>query len=58
MQALNWNSYDKEVYDIDEVECIIANLIFNGYIKGYISHEKKKIVFSKENQFTSLKKFE
>lgn len=26
--------------DMDELECILANLISIGYIKGYISHEK------------------
>lgn len=36
---------------VDEVECIAANLISNGFIKGYISHEKSLIVLSKKNAF-------
>lgn len=35
----------------DEVECILANLIYNNYIKGYISHKVGYIVFSKKNPF-------
>eukprot|EP00178_Gracilaria_changii_P016558 TRINITY_DN47766_c0_g1_i1.p2 TRINITY_DN47766_c0_g1~~TRINITY_DN47766_c0_g1_i1.p2 ORF type:complete len:410 (+),score=73.73 TRINITY_DN47766_c0_g1_i1:458-1687(+) len=37
--------------DGDEVECILANLIFNGYIKGYISHKVEYLVLSKKNPF-------
>jgi hypothetical protein len=38
--------------DGDELECIIANLIFQGYIKGYIAH-KRCIVLSKTDPFPS-----
>lgn len=27
--------------DLDEVECIVANLIYRKYIKGYISHKAR-----------------
>ena len=37
--------------DLDEVECILANLIFRGYIRGYISHTKRVLVLSKSNPF-------
>jgi len=37
--------------DLDEVECILANLIFRGYIKGYISHSKRILVLSKKDAF-------
>lgn len=40
--------------DMDEVECIVANLIFEGKIKGYISHQHKKLVISKQNPFPRL----
>ena len=30
--------------DLDEVECLLANLIHLGYIKGYISHELRLLV--------------
>lgn len=37
----------------DELECILANLIWKGAIKGYIAHEKA-LVLSKENPFPIL----
>ena len=40
--------------DIDEVECIVANLIHANRIKGYVSHAAGKLVVSKENAFPSL----
>ena len=27
--------------DMDEIECIAANLIYRKYVKGYISHNLK-----------------
>jgi hypothetical protein len=36
---------------IEEVECIVANLIYQGHIKGYISHKLKILVVSKDNAF-------
>ncbi|XP_063809191.1 PCI domain-containing protein 2 isoform X1 [Pseudophryne corroboree] len=43
-----------EDVDIDEVHCIIANLIYMGHIKGYISHQHQKLVVSKQNPFPPL----
>ncbi|XP_029186226.1 PCI domain-containing protein 2-like isoform X1 [Acropora muricata] len=43
--------------DVIEVECIVANLIFVGYIKGYISHQHQKLVVSKQNPFPALTSF-
>lgn len=40
--------------DIDEVQCILANLIYMGHIKGYISHQHQKLVVSKQNPFPQL----
>ncbi|XP_043289765.1 PCI domain-containing protein 2 [Venturia canescens] len=40
--------------DMDETECLVANLIFEGKIKGYISHQHKKLVISKQNPFPRL----
>ena len=37
--------------DLDEIECILANLIYRGYIRGYISHTKRVLVLSKTNAF-------
>ncbi len=40
--------------DMDGVECLVADLIFKGYVKGYISHTKKTLVLSKTNPFPDL----
>ncbi|BEI99636.1 hypothetical protein CcaverHIS631_0406790 [Cutaneotrichosporon cavernicola] len=40
--------------DTDEVECMLANMIYRGYMKGYISHEKQMVVLGKTNPFPSL----
>ncbi|KAL1505206.1 hypothetical protein ABEB36_004820 [Hypothenemus hampei] len=44
---------DQDV-DLDETQCIVANLINEGKIKGYISHQHRKVVVSKQNPFPSL----
>lgn len=38
----------------DEVECVLANLIYNGLIKGYLSHKVKFLVLSTKQPFPSL----
>ncbi|KAF1318918.1 Pci domain-containing protein 2, partial [Globisporangium splendens] len=43
-----------ETMDMDEIECILANLIFKGYIKGYMSHQKKILVVSKAQPFPPI----
>ncbi|KAI8514204.1 PCI domain-containing protein 2 [Branchiostoma belcheri] len=40
--------------DLDEASCIVANLIYMGHIKGYISHQHQKLVVSKQNAFPPL----
>uniref|UniRef100_A0A8C5CPE3 PCI domain-containing protein 2 n=1 Tax=Gadus morhua TaxID=8049 RepID=A0A8C5CPE3_GADMO len=40
--------------DLDEVQCLLANLIYMGHIKGYISHQHQKLVVSKQNPFPPL----
>lgn len=47
----------QEDVDSDEVQCIIANLIYKNYIKGYLSHQQNKLVVSKQNAFPSLASF-
>lgn len=37
--------------DHDEVECILANLIYRGIIRGYLAHTKRMLVLSKTNAF-------
>jgi hypothetical protein len=41
--------------DIDAVECLLANLIFMGYVKGYISHKQKVLVVSKKMAFPAIR---
>eukprot|EP00877_Chromochloris_zofingiensis_P006946 jgi/Chrzof1/2504/Cz11g18030.t1 len=37
--------------DMDELECIVANMIMRLYIKGYVAHKAKVVVLSKDNGF-------
>lgn len=43
-----------EEVDIQEIHCILANLIYENKIKGYISMQHQKLVISKQNPFPSL----
>ncbi len=36
---------------LDEIECYLTNLIYQGKVKGYISHEKRFLVVSKADPF-------
>jgi nuclear mRNA export protein PCID2/THP1 len=49
-QAMQWMG---ETADLDEIECILANLIFQGKIKGYLSHQKRYLIVSKADPFPS-----
>ena len=40
-----------EAIEEEEMECLLANAINEGLIKGYISHERKVLVLSKKNPF-------
>ena len=51
-EALSWQDL---ALGMEEVECLVANLIYRGYVKGYISHTKKVLVLSKANPFPPLK---
>ena len=46
--ALRWQGQDT---DIDEVECLVANLIARNLVKGYISHNMRTAVLSKVDAF-------
>eukprot|EP00941_MAST-03F_sp_MAST-3F-sp1_P003835 g3835.t1 len=39
---------------LDDVECILANLIYKGFVKGYIAHKHRKLVVSKSNAFPKI----
>lgn len=49
---------DIEDVDLAETQCIVANLIYEGKIKGYISHQHQKLVVSKQNPFPPLSSLE
>lgn len=44
---------DPEI-DLDETHCILANLIHEGKVKGYISLSHQKLVLSKIDPFPKL----
>jgi len=35
----------------EEAECLVANMIYKGYMRGYISHEKQIVVLANTNAF-------
>jgi nuclear mRNA export protein PCID2/THP1 len=37
--------------DLDEIECILATLIYAGFIRGYLAHTKRVLVLSKRDPF-------
>ena len=51
-KALNF--LQDEETSTEEVHCILANLISDGRIKGYISLHHQKLVISKQNSFPNL----
>jgi len=40
--------------DMEELECIMAGLISNDLIRGYISDQYKKVVFSRKEPFPKV----
>lgn len=49
--ALAWQGLEM---DMDGVECIVANLIYRKFVKGYISHQHKVAVLSKIDAFPPM----
>ncbi|EEA21623.1 COP9 signalosome (CSN) subunit [Talaromyces marneffei ATCC 18224] len=46
------NQADEKVrIDMDEVECLLANMIYKNMMKGYISRERATVVLSKSGAF-------
>ena len=39
---------------VEEAECLVANMIYKGYMRGYISHEKQMVVLAKADAFPRL----
>ena len=52
--ALNDKRIRHMAMETDEIECIVANLIYAGYVKGYIAHQHGKVVLSKQDAFPAL----
>ncbi|XP_045604612.1 PCI domain-containing protein 2 [Procambarus clarkii] len=52
LQSLKWMCV--EDVDLDETECLLANMINDGRMKGYISHAHRKVVVSKKDAFPPL----
>ena len=50
-QALAWQGVE---IDLDGVECIAANLIYRKLVKGYLSHQHRIAVLSKQDPFPPL----
>ncbi|KAF8505867.1 hypothetical protein F5888DRAFT_1604664 [Russula emetica] len=38
----------------EEAECLVANMVYKGYMRGYISHEKQMVVLANTNAFPRL----
>ncbi|KZT29377.1 hypothetical protein NEOLEDRAFT_1128102 [Neolentinus lepideus HHB14362 ss-1] len=38
----------------EEAECLLANMIYKGFMRGYISHEKQMVVLANTNAFPRL----
>jgi hypothetical protein len=43
--------------DADETACVLSNLIHQGAVKGYLSHEHRKLVFAKDMPFPPATKW-
>ncbi|KAH9943186.1 COP9 signalosome complex subunit 12 [Epithele typhae] len=39
---------------MEEAECMVANMIYKGFMRGYISHEKQMVVLAKTGPFPRL----
>ncbi|PKA60526.1 hypothetical protein AXF42_Ash017932 [Apostasia shenzhenica] len=52
VKALTWLEVGM---DIDEVECMMAILIYKNLMKGYFAHKSKVVVLSKQDPFPKLK---
>lgn len=38
----------------EEAECLVANMIYKGFMRGYISHEQQMVVLASTNAFPRL----
>ena len=35
----------------EEAECLVANMIYKGFMKGYVSHERQTVVLAANQPF-------
>jgi len=40
--------------DLDELECVLTNLIYNGYIKAYVAHKVRCLVVAEKDSFPKI----
>ncbi|KRZ05482.1 PCI domain-containing protein 2 -like protein [Trichinella zimbabwensis] len=43
-----------DTLDLDDVECYLTNLIYDGKVKGYIAHMHQRLVISRDQPFPPL----
>lgn len=53
---LESNDTESEESILDEIKCVLSNLIVQGVLKGYLSHAKNTLVLSKKEPFPQLSK--
>ena len=51
--ALAWLQ-DEWCQDLVECECLVANLISRGFIKGYIAHTQGIVVLAKQGPYPDI----
>jgi hypothetical protein len=51
LAVLTGDTVGEKDMDLDELECVLANLIYQGKVKGYISHQKHFLILSKSDPF-------
>jgi len=44
----------KDPLDREETECFVANMIYRGWMKGYISRERAMVVLSAKEGFPKI----
>ncbi|KAI8083291.1 uncharacterized protein B0P05DRAFT_536811 [Gilbertella persicaria] len=41
-------------YALEDIECMLVSLVSQGYMRGYLQHQKQRIVLSKVNAFPPI----
>jgi hypothetical protein len=52
--GMNMREEDGDMFEPRYVECMLANMVDKGLIKGYLSHEKQMVVLSAKDPFPVL----